>query len=298
MSFQKEWCKEESIDFFYSQYLEICKGTNESIRDFNDRFNFLLSKLQPNFHPKSDILHHYLNSLEGTLQFTLKHRLLSNLEEAQEVACQIEENLRFNDSIHQINLLNNNDSWEPNDESMIELEPDLPEILEVEYSAYPRKWSTCFTNMEDASLFSQQNESPEDIEPTQDMFGTHEDEEIEYSLPQIYEDDILEEESPFVYQVGSMGPKYGETTPFYVTLQVNDSLLHNCVFDPDAPTNIMTERVMHQLGLSISQPNTQEDFTKGIIKDLSVSFHACPDAPFTIDVLVIDALRNWGIILS
>jgi hypothetical protein len=73
----------------------------------------------------------------------------------------------------------------------------------------------------------------------------------------IYEDDILEEESPLVYQVGSMGPKYGEIAPFYVTLQVNDSLLHDCVFDPDDPTNIMTERIMHQLGLSISQPNTQ-----------------------------------------
>jgi hypothetical protein len=231
------------------------------------------------------------------LQFTLRHRLPSSLEEAQEVACQIEENLRFNDSIHQINLLNNNDFWEPNDESMIELKPDLPEILEVEYSAYPRKWSTGFTNMEDASLFSQQNESPEDMEPTQDMFGTPEDEDVEYSLPQIYEDDSLEEESPFVYQVGSMGTKYGETAPFYVTLQVNDSLLHNYVFDPDTPSNIMTERVMHQLGLSISQPNTQEGFTRGIIKDLSVAFHAFPDAPFTIDVLVIDALSNWGIIL-
>ena len=106
--------------------------------------------------------------------------------------------------------------------------------------------------MEYASFFSQQNESPEDMEPTQDMFETPEDEDVEYSLPQIYEDDNIEEESPFFYQVGSMGTKYGETTPFYITLQVNDSLLYNCVFDPDTPSNIMTERVMHQLGLSIS----------------------------------------------
>jgi hypothetical protein len=127
------------------------------------------------------------------------------LEEAQEVACHIEENLRFNDSIYPINLLNDNDSWEPNDESMKELKHDLPEILEVEYNSYPRKWSTCFTNMEDASLFSQQNEPPEDVEPTQDIFGKPEVEDAEYSLPQIYEDDNLEEESSFVYQVGSMG---------------------------------------------------------------------------------------------
>jgi hypothetical protein len=135
---------------------------------------------------------------------------------------------------------------------MIEPKTNLPEILEVEYNAYPRKWSTCFTNMEDASIFSQQNESPEYMEPTQDMFGKREDEDVKYSLPQIYEDDNIEEESPFVYQVGSMGTKYGEPAPFYVTIQVNDSLLHNCVFDPDAPSNIMTKRVMHQLGLSIS----------------------------------------------
>jgi hypothetical protein len=127
------------------------------------------------------------------------------------------------------------------------------------------------------------------------MFGKPKDEDAKYSLPQIC-DDSLEEESPFVYQVGSMGTKYGETAPFYVTLQVNDSL-HNCVFDPDTPSNIITERVMRQLGLNISQPNTQGGFTQGIIKDLSVSFHACPDVPFTIDVLVIDALSNWGIIL-
>jgi hypothetical protein len=53
----------------------------------------------------------------------------------QEVACQIEENLRFINSIHNINLLNDNDIWEPNDERVVELKHNLQEILEVEYSA-------------------------------------------------------------------------------------------------------------------------------------------------------------------
>jgi ribonuclease HI len=193
--------------------------------------------------------------------------------------------------------LNDNDIWEPNEESMVELKHNLPEILEVEYSTFPRKWSTGFSNMKDASLFSQQNEPPEDLKPTQDTFRNLEVEDIEYSPSQIDEEDNFEEEFPVVYQVGNMGTKYGEPAPFYVTLQINDFLLHNCVFDPDTPRNIMTERVMHQLGLSISQPNTQGGFTRGIIKDLSVSFHAFPDAPFTIDVLVIDTLSNWGILL-
>ena len=68
--------------------------------------------------------------------------------------------------------------------------------------------------MKDDSLFSQQNEPPEDVEPTQDIFRNLEVEDVEYSLPQIYEDDNFEEESPFVYQVGSMGMEYWEPAPF------------------------------------------------------------------------------------
>jgi hypothetical protein len=151
--------------------------------------------------------------------------------------------------------------------------------------------------MKYASLFSQQNEPPEDLKPTQNKFRNLEVESIEYSPSQIDEEDDCEEEFPIVYQVGIMGTKYGEPVPFYVTLQINDFLLHNCVFDLETPKNVMTERVMHQLGLIISQPNMKGGFTQGIIKDLSISFHACPDSTFKIDVIVIDTLSNKGILL-
>ena len=67
----------------------------------------------------------------------------------------------------------------------------------------------------------------------------------------------------------------------------------------DASRNIMTQRVMHQLGLSISQPynDTRDGFTRGIIKYLVVSFHTFPDVSFKIDVIVIDTLSRWGIFL-
>jgi hypothetical protein len=135
------------------------------------------------------------------------------------------------------------------------------------------------------------------LKPTQNTFRNLEVENIEHSPSQIDEEDDCEVEFPVVYQVGSMGTKYGEPLPCYVTLQINDFLLHNCVFDPDTPRNVMIERVMNQLGLSISQPNTQGGFTQGIIKDLSIAFHACPDAPFKIDEIMIDTLFNWGILL-
>jgi hypothetical protein len=193
--------------------------------------------------------------------------------------------------------LNSDDIWELNKESMGGLEHDLPEILEVENNTFPRKWSTSFSNMKDDSLFSQQNEPPGDLKPPQDIFGDLELGDIEYSLSQINKEDDCEEEFLVVYHVGSMGTKYGEPTPFYITLQINDFLLHNCVFDPDNPRNIMAERVMYQLGLNISQPNTQDGFTRGIIKYLSVAFLACPYVSFKIDVIVIDTLSSWGILL-
>jgi hypothetical protein len=291
-AFKIRWCKQENAQSLYSQYIDICKGSSEGIRDFNDRFNLLLKKLRPNLNSEEAILQHYLNSLEGILQFTLKDRSPSTLEEAQDFAYQIEKNLEFEDYIHQVNLLHDNNPWGSSDENITETEPNLPEILEVKPMVLKRKWSTSHTNVQDVPLW----EPPTEVEPFQDVFS-HKNGEIEASLPQIYEDDILEEVPLFVHQVENVGSKYGEVTPFYVTLQVNDSLLHNCIFHPNATTNIMTEEVMHQLGLNLSQPNAQGGFAKGIIKNLNVAFNSCPSAPFNIDVIVVDALSNWGIIL-
>jgi lantibiotic modifying enzyme len=63
--FNDRWCKKESMASFYSQYLEVCKQTNKDVREFNDMFNTLISKLQLDFLPKSVVLQHYLNSFEG-----------------------------------------------------------------------------------------------------------------------------------------------------------------------------------------------------------------------------------------
>jgi hypothetical protein len=133
-----------------------------------------------------------------------------------------------------------------------------------------------------------------EVENVQDLFPHSE--EIEASSPQIYKDDLFEEAPLFVHQVDNIRSRYGEVIPFYTTLQVNDSLLHNCIFHPNTTTNIMTEEVMHQLGLSLSQPNAKGGFAKGIIKNLNVAFESCPSTPFDIDVMVVDSLRNWGII--
>jgi hypothetical protein len=298
--FLKRWGVIENMAALYARYIKNYKQDDEDVREFNDRFNTLLNRIEPNFQLERSILQQYLNSFKGEFLFTLRNRFPTNLEEAQDAACRIEENLRLNNSISQVNLLNNQDDILGfNEESMEEREHGLSKILEVEndieLNAFPRKWSMGFSNMEDAFIFSQQHEPPEDLSPPQDAFEDFEVEEgdIECLSSQIIEGDDFEEESPVVFHVGSMGTKYSEPIPFYVTLQINDFLLHNCVFDPDAPRNIVTERVMHQLGLNISQPNTRDGFSRGIIKDLGVAFHACHDVSFKIDVIVIDTLSSW-----
>jgi hypothetical protein len=95
--------------------------------------------------------------LEGIFQFTLKHWSPSTLDEEQYFSSQIEENLKFEDSLHQIKLLYNNDPCGSNDEVITESEPNLLYLLEVKPSALP-KWSTHSTNMQYVSLFSQEKD--------------------------------------------------------------------------------------------------------------------------------------------
>jgi len=83
---------------------------------------------------------------------------------------------------------------------------------------FKRKWSTSPISVQDVPPFSQQKELPTEVESFQDIFSPHKNEEFEASLPQIYKDDLLEEAPPFVHQVENIGSKYGEVTPFHVTL--------------------------------------------------------------------------------
>jgi hypothetical protein len=161
-AFKKDWCEKESMDSLYSRYTDICKAYSEGIRDFNDRFNLLLKNIKPSFSEES-VLQHYLNSLEGFLQFTLKDRSPSTLEEAQDFSFQIEKNLEFEDYIHQVNLSHNNDPRESSDEDVTEAGPKFPEILEVKLMPPKGKWNTTFSNTNNVLNVSRQHEPSEDL---------------------------------------------------------------------------------------------------------------------------------------
>jgi hypothetical protein len=126
-AFKIRWCNCENTQDLYSQYLDICKGSCEGVRDFSDRFNLLLKKVKPKLNSEEAILEHYLNSLEGLLQFTLKDQSPSTLEEAQDLAYQIERNLEFEDYICQVNLSRSDDLWDTGD--ALVAEPEAPRNL-------------------------------------------------------------------------------------------------------------------------------------------------------------------------
>jgi hypothetical protein len=66
--------------------------------------------------------------------------------------------------------------------------------------------------------------------------------------------------------------------PFYITLNVYDQLLHNCMLDSRASHNVMAKIIMDKLGLQITRPygdlysfDSRRVKCMGMIKDLVVS---------------------------
>jgi hypothetical protein len=86
-----------------------------------------------------------------------------------------------------------------------------------------------------------------------------------------------------------------ENPPFFVSLEINDQWLHNCMYDFGASSNIITKGIMQRLGLKFTRTyhnvcatNFREIETHGIIIDFPVKLAFHPDFSFKMDVLVID----------
>ena len=60
------------------------------------------------------------------------------------------------------------------------------------------------------------------------------------------------EDTPIVLH--SRDPNKEDHPSFYISLIANDKLLHNCMLDSGASSNIMTKKVMEKMGLRITRP--------------------------------------------
>jgi hypothetical protein len=116
----------------------------------------------------------------------------------------------------------------------------------------------------------------------------------------------LQDENPTIYlrslvqEVDDDSP-----TPFYLSLNIHDKLLHNCLLDSGASHNLMPKKVMDELGLQITREyhdmftfDSSRVHCIGLIKDLVVSLAQLPMKSIAMDIVVSDIPSKFSMPLS
>jgi hypothetical protein len=115
----------------------------------------------------------------------------------------------------------------------------------------------------------------------------------------------LEDDKPNI----TFGPHFegarDTVAPFYITLNVHDRLLHNCMLDSGASHNVMPKAIMDRLGLEITRPygdlysfDSRRVKCLGMIKDLVVTLAQVPVKSVLMDVVIADIPPKYGLLLS
>jgi ribonuclease HI len=101
--------------------------------------------------------------------------------------------------------------------------------------------------------------------------------------------------------------EYGSyaSPPFYISLNVHDKILHNCLIDLGSSHNVMPKVVMKELGLEITKPyqdlysfDSKKVKCLGLIKYLVVSLAHLPIKSIVMDIVVADIPPKFGMPLS
>jgi hypothetical protein len=92
---------------------------------------------------------------------------------------------------------------------------------------------------------------------------------------------------PVMLQANHFRPHYDEHPPFYISLQMNNKSLNNCMLDSGAGANVMALKVMRQLGLEVTRPyrnvcgiESKAIPTYGVIENLKVHLDRYPEIVF------------------
>jgi ribonuclease HI len=129
---------------------------------------------------------------------------------------------------------------------------------------------------------------------------------IDFSDLESHSDVInLEDDKPNI----TFGPHFegarDTIASFYITLNVHDRLLHNCMLDSGASHNVMPKSIMDKLGLEITGPygdlhsfDSRRVKCMGMIKDLVVTLAQVQVKSVLMDVVIIDIPPKYGLILS
>ena len=118
----------------------------------------------------------------------------------------------------------------------------------------------------------------------------------------------LTEDNPTIIlgsKIDSVDNEDEEVPPFYMSLNVNDMVLHNTMLDSRGSHNLMPNGVVESLGLEITRPykdlysfDSKRVECLGLIKDMVVSLNKFPSKIVVIDVVVADIPPKFGILLS
>ena len=94
-------------------------------------------------------------------------------------------------------------------------------------------------------------------------------------------------------------------TFLYISLNINDKILHNCLLDSGASHNLMPKAMMDEIGLSTTkcyQNLFSFDSSKvkclGLIKDLVVNLTQLPLKSIMMDIIVADIPPKFSLLLS
>ena len=106
-----------------------------------------------------------------------------------------------------------------------------------------------------------------------------------------------------------MGPHIEDgsdaSPPFYISLNVHDKILHNCLIESGVSHNVMPKVVMEELGLEINKPyqelysfDSKKVKCLGLIKGMVVSLAQLPMKSVVMDIVVSDIPPKFGMLLS
>jgi hypothetical protein len=96
-----------------------------------------------------------------------------------------------------------------------------------------------------------------------------------------------------------------EKTPFLTSLIIDELCLHNCMLDSESSVNMMSLKVMNQLGLEVTGPYAnvcrfESNGIKvyGLMEGLEVHLANYPNFTIIMEVVVVNIPDTWGMILS
>ena len=100
-------------------------------------------------------------------------------------------------------------------------------------------------------------------------------------------------------------PSDEDIPPFYVSLNIHNSILHNAMLDSGTSHNMMPRRIMDELGLEVTRPykylfyfDSNKVKCLDLIKYLAISLAQIPSKTLVMDVVVVDIPPNFGMLLS